>query len=207
MAVSCTPRQPKTLVAYFSATGTTKAAAEDLARVAGADLLAITPAVPYTDADLNWRDSLSRSSLEMKDLTSRPALASTEVDIAAYDRVFIGFPIWWYTAPTVINTFIESLPLAGKQVALFATSGGSTIERLAPIWLSSTPTSNGNRDSCSTSTPRSNSPTSPVEHRHPPCSSYHPNRRRGTSFVRPTKWQILSVFCRREYLLHPIRCV
>ena len=129
MAVSCTPRQPKTLVAYFSATGTTKAAAEDLARVAGADLLAITPAVPYTDADLNWRDSLSRSSLEMKDLTSRPALASTEVDIAAYDRVFIGFPIWWYTAPTVINTFIESLPLAGKQVALFATSGGSTIEK------------------------------------------------------------------------------
>lgn len=129
MAASCTPKQPKTLVAYFSATGTTKAVAEDLARVAGADLLEITPAVKYTDADLDWRDSESRSSLEMKDLTSRPALAPSKVKVEKYDRVFIGFPIWWYTAPTLINTFIESVDLTGKKVYLFATSGGSNIDK------------------------------------------------------------------------------
>lgn len=131
MAVSCTPKHSKTLVAYFSATGTTRAVAEDLARVTGADLLEITPSVKYTEADLDWRDSHSRSSLEMKDRSSRPALASSKAKLKMerYDRVFIGFPIWWYTAPTLINTFVESVDLKGKKVYLFATSGSSDIDK------------------------------------------------------------------------------
>ncbi len=115
----------KKLVAYFSATGTTKKAAETLAAAAGADLFEIRPAVPYTDADLNWQDKNSRSSVEMRDRNSRPAIAETKAGIEAYDVIFVCFPIWWYIAPTIINTFLESCSLAGKTILLCATSGGS----------------------------------------------------------------------------------
>ena len=96
----------KRLVAYFSASGTTKRAAEMLAEAAGADLYEIRPEVPYTSADLNWMDKKARSTVEMKDPTSRPAIADNDADIAAYDTIFVGFPIWWYVAPTIINTFL-----------------------------------------------------------------------------------------------------
>lgn len=118
----------KTLVTYFSATGTTKAAAERIAKEHNADLFEITPEVPYTAADLNWRDKNSRSTLEMKDRSSRPAIASKCENIADYDTVWIGFPVWWYTAPTIINTFIEAHDLSGKVINVFATSGGSTVD-------------------------------------------------------------------------------
>lgn len=115
----------KILVAYFSASGTTALTAETLAKTVGADLYEIRPAVPYTDADLNWMDKKSRSSVEMNDRSGRPALADTDADIAAYDVVFVGFPIWWYVAPTIINTFLESYDFSGKTIIPFATSGGS----------------------------------------------------------------------------------
>ena len=122
------------LVAYFSASGVTKKTAETLARAAQADLYEIRPAVPYSQADLNWQDKKARSTLEMQDETSRPALADTAADIAAHAVIFLGFPIWWYVAPTIINTFLESYDFSGKTVILFATSGGSrfgkTRERL-----------------------------------------------------------------------------
>ena len=121
--------QMKTLVTYFSASGVTKAVAERIARLAGADLMEIEPAQRYTDADLDWRDSLSRSSVEMKDKNSRPALAPAKLNAADYDVVYVGFPIWWYTAPTIINTFMEANNLKGKTVIPFATSGGSTIDK------------------------------------------------------------------------------
>lgn len=117
------------LVAYFSASGVTEAKAKELAKIVGADLYEIAPAVPYTRADLNWMNKKSRSSVEMKDSSSRPALAETEHDFSAYDEVYIGFPIWWYTAPTIINTFIETFDLSGKRIVFFATSGGSGIDR------------------------------------------------------------------------------
>jgi len=117
----------KTLVAYFSATGNTKAAAERLAQQKGADLFEIAPETPYTAADLDWRDKTSRSTLEMQDKTSRPAIAATCDNIADYDTVWIGFPVWWYTAPTIINTFIEAHDLSGKVLNVFATSGGSDV--------------------------------------------------------------------------------
>ncbi len=117
----------KTLVVYFSATGTTKAAAERLAKEKNADLYEIVPAQPYTAADLNWQDKQSRSSLEMKDKSSRPAIQGTCKNIADYDTVWIGFPVWWYTAPTIINTFIEAQDLSGKTLCVFATSGGSGV--------------------------------------------------------------------------------
>lgn len=119
--------QMKTLVTYFSASGVTKAVAERIARLAGADLMEIEPAQRYTDADLDWRDSLSRSSVEMKDKNSRPALAQAKLNAADYDVVYVGFPIWWYTAPTIINTFIEAHDLSGKTLCVFATSGGSGV--------------------------------------------------------------------------------
>ena len=126
----------KTLVAYFSASGTTKRTAERLAQAAGADLYEIKPAVPYTSADLNWMDKKSRSTIEMQDPSSRPELADKDADIASHDRIFLGFPIWWYVAPTIINTFLESYDFSGKEIILFATSGGSgfgkTVEALAP---------------------------------------------------------------------------
>lgn len=115
----------KKLVAYFSASGNTARLAKELASTAAADLYEICPAVPYTSADLNWQDKQSRSSIEMRDHSSRPALADTNADIAAYDTIYIGFPVWWYIAPTIINTFLESTDFSGKRIILFATSGGS----------------------------------------------------------------------------------
>ena len=117
------------LVTYFSASGVTEAKAKELAKVLGADLYEIAPAVRYTDADLDWRDRKSRSSVEMNDRSSRPALAENEHDFGAYDVIYVGFPIWWYTAPTIVNTFLETFDLTGKKIVLFATSGGSGIER------------------------------------------------------------------------------
>ena len=115
----------KKLVAYFSASGTTAAVAKDLAKAAGADIYEINPAVSYSRADLNWQDKQSRSSVEMSDKSSRPALADTGANIADYDTIFIGFPIWWYIAPTIINSFLEAYDFSGKKIVLFATSGGS----------------------------------------------------------------------------------
>ena len=120
--------QKTTLVTYFSATGTTEAVAQLLAQAANADLLEIEPAEAYTDADLNWRDSLSRSSVEMRDPASRPELKAAPESLQQYDTVFIGFPIWWGVAPHVVNSFIEAADLQGKTVIPFATSGGSMID-------------------------------------------------------------------------------
>ena len=115
----------KKLVAYFSASGTTAKVAKNLANAAGAELYEIKPAVPYSRADLNWQDKQSRSSVEMRDKSSRPELADTDANIAEYETVFIGFPIWWYIAPTIINTFLEAYDFSGRKIVLFATSGGS----------------------------------------------------------------------------------
>ena len=126
----------KTLVAYFSASGVTKKLAQTLADAIGADLFAIEPKVPYTRADLNWMDKQSRSTIEMQNPASRPEIAGTCANIADYDTVFVGFPIWWYVAPTIVNTFLESCDLTGRTVVPFATSGGSgmggTNKALAP---------------------------------------------------------------------------
>lgn len=131
-----TENQKKTLVAFFSATGTTKAAAEKLANVTGGELFEIVPEQPYTDADLDWRDKQSRSTLEMKDAKSRPAVKSKVDDIKKYDVIYVGFPIWWYIAPTIINTFLEQYDLSGKVIVPFFTSGGSeageTVKHLQP---------------------------------------------------------------------------
>ena len=127
------------LVAYFSASGTTAKAAKALAKAAGADLYEIKPAVPYTSADLNWMDKRSRSSVEMNDKHSRPALADTDAPVAGYDVIFLGFPIWWYTAPTIINTFLESYDFSGKTIVLFATSGGSGLGKSAAGLRASAP--------------------------------------------------------------------
>ena len=118
----------KTLVVYFSATGTTKAAAQKLAKEFNADIYEITPEVPYTAADLDWRDKNSRSTIEMKDKSSRPAIKGRCENIADYDVVWIGFPVWWYTAPTIVNTFIEAHDLSGKTINVFATSGSSDVK-------------------------------------------------------------------------------
>lgn len=115
----------KILIAYFSASGVTERVAKVLADEAKADLYSIRPAEPYTEADLNWQDKNSRSSKEMRDKNSRPALADKGANIQEYDTVFLGFPIWWYVAPTIINTFLESYDFSGKTIILFATSGGS----------------------------------------------------------------------------------
>ena len=121
----------KVLVAYFSASGTTAKAAKNLAEAAGADLYEIRPAVPYTRADLDWMNKKSRSSVEMNDKSFRPSLADKSADIAAYDTILLGFPIWWYVAPTIINTFLESYDFIGKTIILFATSGGSGFGKTA----------------------------------------------------------------------------
>lgn len=113
------------LVAYFSASGTTAAAAKTLAEAAGADLYEIRPQTPYTRADLDWMDKKSRSSVEMNDKSFRPPLADRDAHVEDYDTIFLGFPIWWYVAPTIINTFLESYDFTGKTIILFATSGGS----------------------------------------------------------------------------------
>ena len=115
----------KKLGAYFSAGGNTARLAKKLADAAAADLYEIKPAVPYTREDLNWQNKQSRSSIEMNDHSSRPALAPQDADIASYDTIYIGFPVWWYIAPTIINSFLESYDFSGKKIILFATSGGS----------------------------------------------------------------------------------
>ena len=124
----------KKLVAYFSASGVTAKVADMLADAVGADIYEIRPEVPYTKADLNWMDKKSRSTIEMNDKTIRPAIADNDAKIDQYDTIFIGFPIWWYVAPTIINTFLESYDFADKKIILFATSGGSkfgkTVEEL-----------------------------------------------------------------------------
>lgn len=126
----------KKLVAYFSASGTTKKTAELLAEAAGADLYEITPKVAYTKADLNWMDKKSRSSVEMNDKKFRPEIEDKDTNIAEYDEIILGFPIWWYVAPTIVNTFLEKFDFSGKKVVLFATSGGSgfgnTVKELQP---------------------------------------------------------------------------
>ena len=124
------------LVAYFSASGVTAKVAEKLSEAIGADLYAIEPEVPYTKADLDWMDKKARSTIEMNNPASRPAIAGKRDNMNDYDTVFVGFPIWWYVAPTIINTFLESYDLTGKTIIPFATSGGSdmgkTNEKLLP---------------------------------------------------------------------------
>ena len=115
----------KKLVAYFSASGTTKKVAEMIAEGTKADVFEIEPKIPYTKADLNWMDKKSRSSVEMSDKKYRPEMKGKELDISSYDEILLGFPIWWYVAPTIINTFLESYDFGGKRIVLFATSGGS----------------------------------------------------------------------------------
>ena len=127
MTLSACGQSKKTLVAYFSATGTTEAVAKDLADAAGATLYEIKPEVKYTAADLDWRDKQSRSTLEMQDKSSRPAIVKDLEEADSYDIIYIGFPVWWYTAPTIVNSFIEAYGFKGKTVILFATSGGSGI--------------------------------------------------------------------------------
>ncbi|MCD8286702.1 MAG: NAD(P)H-dependent oxidoreductase [Clostridia bacterium] len=126
----------KSLVAYFSATGNTAKLAEKLAEAAGADLVEIVPEIPYTAEDLDWQNARSRSSVEMGDRAARPGIRDKVQDMADYDVLFVGFPIWWYIAPRIINTFLEQYDLTGKTVVPFATSGssgmGETNEYLAP---------------------------------------------------------------------------
>lgn len=132
----------KSLVAYFSATGITKEVAENLSEVTKSDIYEIKPTIPYTDADLNWTNRDSRSSVEMRDKKSRPDIVKDNLDIDKYDTIYLGFPIWWYVAPTVINTFLESYDFSEKTIILFATSGGSgfggTLEYLRPSVPAST---------------------------------------------------------------------
>lgn len=132
----------KNLVAYFSASGVTKKVAENLAAAISADSYEIKPAKPYTDADLNWMDKESRSSIEMKDWKSRPEIINDNFSVKEYDTIFLGFPIWWYIAPTIINTFLEKHDFSNKKIILFATSGGSrfgrAVENLKPSVSDST---------------------------------------------------------------------
>lgn len=126
----------RTLVAYFSASGVTAKLAENLSEAIGADIFEIEPEVPYTKADLDWTNKKSRSSVEMNDPNSRPAIKYIRDNIQDYDTIFVGFPVWWYVAPTIINTFLESYDLSSKTIIPFATSGGSgmgkTNEKLLP---------------------------------------------------------------------------
>ena len=126
----------KKLVAFFSASGTTRKIAEMIAQAAEADLYEIMPKQPYSKADLNWMDKKSRSSVEMNDKKFRPEITDMDVQIDKYDEILLGFPIWWYVAPTIINTFLEKYDFSGKKIVLFATSGGSgfgnTVSELKP---------------------------------------------------------------------------
>ena len=139
----------KILIAYFSASGVTARTAKEMAKAAGADLYEICPAEPYTAADLNWMDQKSRSTLEMNDPACRPAIAAPAADLDQYDTVFVGFPIWWYQAPRIIQTFLESADFSGKTVIPFATSGGSgmgkTVELLRPSCVPDTRWNEGKR--------------------------------------------------------------
>ena len=119
----------KKLAAYFSATGTTEKAAQLLAQATDADLFEITPAVPYTRTDLDWTDKKSRSTIEMNDPSARPEIKSRVKDMDIYDVIFLGFPIWWYREPSIIDTFLEQYDFSGKTIVLFATSGGSGFGR------------------------------------------------------------------------------
>ena len=121
----------KTLVAYFSASGVTKKTAEKLAAAANADSFEIIPVQPYTDEDLDWTDKKSRSTIEMNDPSSRPAIAEKLENMGGYDIVFVGFPVWWYVEPRIIDTFLESYDFSGKTVVPFATSGGSGLGKTA----------------------------------------------------------------------------
>lgn len=127
---------PKILVSYFSASGTTREVAEKLANSINADIYEIKPLLPYTKADLKWTDKRSRSSLEMNDWNSRPGIVDDGLSVQDYDVIFVGFPIWWYIAPTIINTFLEKHDFSNKKIILFATSGGSgfghTIDNIRP---------------------------------------------------------------------------
>ena len=126
----------KRLVAFFSASGTTKKVAEMIASAVDADLYEIMPKQPYSKADLNWMDKKSRSSVEMSDKKFRPEISDIDVSVERYDEIILGFPIWWYVAPTIINTFLEKYDFTGKKIVLFATSGGSgfgnTVKELQP---------------------------------------------------------------------------
>lgn len=126
----------KKLVVFFSATGTTKKIAQMIAAASDSDLYEIVPKVLYTKGDLNWMDKKSRSSVEMSDKTIRPEIEDNELDIKAYNEIILGFPIWWYVAPTIVNTFLEKYDFTGKKIILFATSGGSgfgnTVKELQP---------------------------------------------------------------------------
>lgn len=126
----------KKLVAYFSASGETRKIAEMIAEAGGFDLYEITPKQLYATADLNWMDKNARSTVEMHDKSIRPELGGKAVDVSAYDEILLGFPIWWYVAPTIVNTFLEAYNFAGKRIVLFATSGGSgfgnTVKELVP---------------------------------------------------------------------------
>lgn len=126
----------KRLVAFFSASGTTKKVAEMIASAADADMYEIMPKQPYSKADLNWMDKKSRSSVEMSDKKFRPEISDTDVLVEQYDEIILGFPIWWYVAPTIMNTFLEKYDFTGKKIVLFATSGGSgfgnTVSELKP---------------------------------------------------------------------------
>ena len=132
----------KKLVAFFSASGSTRKLAKTLAEVLNADTYEIKPATPYTGKDLNWNNAQSRSSVEMADIKTRPELADKTAPVAGYDTIFLGFPIWWYVAPHIINSFLESYDFAGKTIVLFATSGGSgfgeTLNQLKPSCADST---------------------------------------------------------------------
>ncbi len=121
----------KKLVAYFSASGITQKVAKQIADLAKADIYEIKPKVPYTEADLDWMNKSSRSSMEMKNLSFRPEMADNNIDISAYDTIYLGFPIWWYIAPTIVNTFLEKHDFSGKKIVLFATSGGSGLGKTA----------------------------------------------------------------------------
>ena len=129
----------KKLVAYFSASGVTAKVAERLSESIGADLHEITPKVRYTDADLDWRDKTSRSSIEMSNPASRPEIERIRDNMQGYDTIYLGFPIWWYIAPTIINTFLESYDLTGKTIVPFATSGGSGMGKTNELLLPSCP--------------------------------------------------------------------
>ena len=118
----------KILVSYFSASGVTKGVAEEIANAVEGDLFEIEPVEKYTDADLNWMDKKSRSTIEMNDRSFRTQVKNKVENLGDYDKVVIGFPVWWYTAPTIINTFIEENDLTGKEIYVFCTSGGSGVE-------------------------------------------------------------------------------
>ena len=135
----------RALIAYFSASGTTARVARKIADATGADLYEIRPAQPYTEADLDWTDKKSRSTVEMNDRSCRPAMAEPVPDMSQYDTILVGFPIWWYVEPRIVDTFLDSCDLSGKTVIPFATSGGSGIDRAESNLRSNYPRANWGR--------------------------------------------------------------